>query len=262
METILQHVTGLADAARAEGVTPRAVGVAVPGVVDEAVGAVTSAPGLGLRDLPLRERVAAATGLPTELCQETRAAAVAEARLGAGRDAAHVLYVSVGEEIGATHVRDGVAVTGAHGGAGRLGHVVVRRNGPPCVCGARGCLETVASTEGLRRRYAELGGKDATAATAERIATASVSGDGAAARAWQEAVDALAEGLVLGQALLDVERIVVGGALTVAGETLFNPLHTAVKERVTVHYPPQVLPAALGDEAGCVGIGLLALDPR
>lgn len=259
LETILQLVTGLADAARAEGVTPRAVGVAVPGTVDEAAGVVTSSPGLGLRDLPLCERVVAATGLPAGLCQATRAAGVAEARLGAGRDAAHVLYVSVGSEIGAAHVRDGSAAAGAHGSAGLLGHVVVRRNGPPCTCGARGCLDTVAATDGLRRRYAELGGGEA---TVEQITAAVVDGRAAAARAWQEAVDALAEGLVIGQALLDVEVIVVGGPLSTAGETLFNPLHTAVKERVTVHQPPRVLPAALGDDAGCVGIGLLALDPR
>lgn len=63
VETILHLVTGLADAARAEGATPRAVGVAAPGSVDETAGVVTSSPGLGLRDLPSCERLAAATGV-------------------------------------------------------------------------------------------------------------------------------------------------------------------------------------------------------
>jgi glucokinase len=92
------------------------------------------------------------------------------------------------------------------------------------------------------------------------VAAAAEAGDPTASAVWREAVAALADGLVLGQAMVDAERIVIGGGLAEAGETLLAPLRTAVKERLTFHREPELVPAALGDQAGCVGAGLLAFD--
>ncbi|MER5334994.1 ROK family protein [Micromonospora sp. NPDC002717] len=257
VDTILAVAEGLAGKARADGLTPVALGVAVPGVIDEARGVAVWSANVGFRDVPLRDLARARLGLPTALGHDVRAGGLAEARLGAGRDSAHVLFVAIGTGIAAAHVVDGTAVTGAHGAAGEIGHVQVRAGGPTCGCGRPGCLEAVASAAAIGRRYTALAGVPATAAdVAERAAA----GEPLAADVWREAVEALADGLATGQALFDVETVVLGGGLAQAGALLLEPLRAALHERMTFHREPRLVAAALGDEAGCLGAALLALD--
>ncbi|MEV4755645.1 ROK family protein [Micromonospora sp. NPDC049559] len=257
VETILTVAEGLAGKARADGLTPVAVGVAVPGVIDEAAGIAAWSANVGFRDVPLRDLVTARLGLPAALGHDVRAGGVAEARLGAGRESRHVLFVAIGTGIAAAHVVDGVAATGAHGAAGELGHVVVRPGGAPCGCGSAGCLETVASAAAVGRRYSELAGVPATAA---EVAALARTGDALAGQVWRETVDALADGLLTAQSLYDVELIVLGGGLAEADAALLDPLRPALRSRLTFRREPRLVRAALGDEAGCLGAALLALD--
>ncbi|MGC4877083.1 ROK family protein [Micromonospora sp. DT43] len=275
VDTILDVAEGLAATARADGHTPVAIGIAVPGVVDEARGVAVWSANVGFRDVPLRDLAVARLGLPTALGHDVRVGGLAEARLGAGRGADHVLFVAIGTGIAAAHVVDGVAGVGAHGAAGEIGHIMVRPDGPRCGCGRPGCLEAVASAAAIGRRYAELadhgraGAASSTpaaeqtsgaAVTAAVVAERAAAGEPLAARVWQEAVDALADGLATGQALFDVSTIVLGGGLAQAGDGLLGPLRTALHERMTFHREPRLVAAALGDEAGCLGAALLALD--
>jgi len=69
-----------------------------------------------------------------------------------------------------------------------------------------------------------------------------------------------ADGLVTALTLLDPRTLIIGGGLAEAGETLFAPLREAVRRRITFQKPPSIVPAALGDTAGCLGAGLLARD--
>ncbi|MCM0676302.1 ROK family protein, partial [Micromonospora phytophila] len=107
VDTILEVAEGLAAKARAKGLTPVALGVAVPGVVDEACGVAVWSANVGFRDVPLRDLAVARLGLPTALGHDVRVGGLAEARLGAGRDARHVLFVAIGTGIAAAHVVDG-----------------------------------------------------------------------------------------------------------------------------------------------------------
>ncbi|RQW84391.1 sugar kinase, partial [Micromonospora globispora] len=145
VDTILNIAEALAGKARADGLTPVAGGIAVPGVVDEARGVAVWSANLGFRDVPLRDLAAARLGLPTALGHDVRVGGLAEARLGAGRGTGHVLFVAIGTGIAAAHVVDGAAAVGAHGAAGEIGHILVRPDGPRCGCGRPGCLEAVAS---------------------------------------------------------------------------------------------------------------------
>ncbi|MFI6161924.1 ROK family protein [Micromonospora haikouensis] len=264
VETILDVAEGLAGKARADGLDPVALGIAVPGVVDETAGVAVWSANVGFRDVPLRDLAAARLGLPTALGHDVRVGGLAEARLGAGRGTGHVLFVAIGTGIAAAHVVDGVAATGAHGAAGEIGHILVRPGGPRCGCGRDGCLEAVASASAIARRYAEAtgGGLAGTPASAADVADRAAAGEPAAAGVWAEAVEALADGLATGQSLYDVESIVVGGGLAQAGPRLFDPLRAALHERMTFHRRPRLVAAALGDEAGCLGAALLALDAR
>jgi glucokinase len=255
--TILDVAEGLAGRARAEGLRPVAAGVAVPGVVDEDRGIAVWSSNVGFRDVPLRDLVAARLHLPAALGHDVRAGGLAEARLGAGRGAAHVLFVAIGTGIAAAHIVAGRGFAGAHGAAGEVGHVVVRPGGAPCGCGAKGCMEAEGSAAGVARRYAALAG---TPATAAEVVAKAAAGEQLAQQVWRQTIEVLADGLLTAQALFDTEVIVLGGGLAEAGDALLDPLRTALRERLTFHREPLLARATLGDEAGCVGAALLALD--
>ncbi len=255
--TILEVAAGLVDRGRSLGYRVVAAGIAVPGVIDEANGIAAWSANVGFRDVPLREVLAKHVDLPVALGHDVRAGGVAEARLGAGRGYRHVLFLPVGTGIAAAHVVDGRAFAGAHGAAGEIGHVVVVPGGPPCGCGARGCLEAVASAAAIGRAYAARVGRPATAAD---VATLAGQGDPAAVEVWSAGVDHLADGLRTAVTLYDPEVIVIGGGLAEAGDALLVPLDEALAGKLTFQRKPTMVRAALGDEAGCLGAGLLALS--
>ncbi|MFE7751601.1 ROK family protein [Streptomyces sp. NPDC057428] len=236
-----------------------AAGVAVPGIVDAERGIAVYAANLGWRDVPLRKLLGERLGgIPVALGHDVRTGGLAEGRIGAGRGADRFLFVALGTGIAGAIGIAGTIEAGAHGYAGEIGHVVVRPDGPDCGCGQRGCLETLASASAVSRAWAAASGDpDADAADCAKVVA---SGDPAAVRVWQDAVDALAAGLVTALTLLDPRTLIIGGGLAEAGETLFTPLRAAVEERVTFQKLPHIVPATLGDTAGCLGAGLLAWD--
>jgi glucokinase len=251
VETILGVAEGLA--AKAE---VRAAGIVVPGVVDEVRGVARYAANLGFKNVPLRELVERRLGIPAVLGHDVRAGGLAEARLGAGRGKAQVLVVPIGTGIAAAHVVNGMVNGGAHGAYGEIGHIVVRPGGAKCGCGQYGCLEAHASASALERQYFERTGEVATAAEiAGKVRT-----EKPAKRIWTDLIDALSDGLLTGQALYDPELIVIGGGLSESGELLLNPLRRALKKKATFHQVPRIVRAKLGDEAGCLGAALLALE--
>lgn len=260
---IVDIADSLAGTARAAGLTPTAAGVVVPGVLDEAAGIAVWSANLGFRDVPVRKLVEERLGLPAALGHDVRAGGLAEARLGAGRGRRHVLVVPIGTGIAAAHVVDGRVFSGAHGAAGEIGHVVVRPGGPRCGCGQYGCLEAIASASAISSRYFEVVGVSASAEQVAAFAAPTLPAplvDPAAREVWYEAMDALADGLLIGLALFDPEIVVIGGGLAEAGDTLLDPLRERLRERLTFHREPELCRAALGDEAGCLGAALLALD--
>ncbi|GGS28532.1 ROK family protein [Streptomyces griseoviridis] len=241
------------------GSAPAAAGVAVPGIVDDARGTAVYAANLGWRDVPLRALLSERLGgVPVALGHDVRTGGLAEGRIGAGRGADRFLFVPLGTGIAGAIGIDGRVEGGAHGFAGEIGHVVVRPDGVPCPCGQRGCLERYASASAVGEAWAAASGDPA--AGAADCAGAVAAGDPAAVRVWREAVDALAAGLVTALTLLDPRTLIIGGGLAEAGETLFTPLREAVARRITFQTQPSIVPAALGDTAGCLGAGLLAWD--
>ncbi|MET8273537.1 MULTISPECIES: ROK family protein [unclassified Streptomyces] len=241
------------------GESAAAAGVAVPGIVDAENGIAVYASNLGWRDVPMRDKLGERLGgVPVALGHDVRTGGLAEGRIGAGKGADRFLFVPLGTGIAGAIGIAGSIEAGAHGYAGEIGHIVVRPDGPDCGCGQRGCLETLASASAVSRAWAAASGDPE--ADAADCAKAVESGDPGAVRVWQNAVDALAAGLVTALTLLDPRTLIIGGGLAEAGETLFVPLRAAVEERVTFQKLPHIVPAALGDTAGCLGAGLLAWD--
>lgn len=233
-----------------------AVGVTLPGQVDEQAGVGVLSANLGWRDFPFAAALRRATGLPVALTHDVRAAGEAEYRIGAAAGLTDVAVVIIGTGIGAALRLNGQAYAG-RGLAGELGHSVVDPTGPVCRCGNRGCLEAIASAGALTRRFNEAGGSAAGAADVLRLAAA---GDPLAGRIWDEALRALAAGLAQLTALVAPEAIFLGGGLTEAGDQLFGPLPGLLRSARASAPTPPILPARLGQDAGTWGAALAARD--
>ncbi|MGH3436641.1 MAG: ROK family protein [Sciscionella sp.] len=234
--------------------TPVAVGVVVPGVVDETAGVAVFAANLGWRDLPVRALLERRSALPIAFGHDVRAGAAAEGVLGAARGVADFLFLPIGTGIAGAIVLDGRPYA-AGGWAGELGHVVVAPGGRCCGCGGRGCLETVASAAAVAARYAEAGGPSV---DAEEVLRRAAGDDPLAAAVLHDAATALAMALAMYVSVLAPQLIVVGGGLAAAGNQLLDPLATLLSEQLSFQRAPKLVTAALGERAGCLGAALLA----
>jgi glucokinase len=266
VRTVLDFAEELAaEGRRRLGEAPSAMGLAVPGSVDQANGVAGYAVNIGWRDVPFRallgERLRDEGGtadLPVALGHDLRTGGLAECRMGAARGIDRFLFVALGTGIAAAIGIEGRIEPGANGSSGEIGHIIVRPGGVPCACGQLGCLERYSSASAVGQSWAAA--SEVSSATAADCARAVEAGDVRACMVWQSAVDALADGLLTGLTLLDPAAIVVGGGLAEAGDTLFEPLRKAVAQRIALQALPEIIPAKLGDAAGCLGAGLIAWD--
>lgn len=217
-----------------------AVGVAVPGVVDERAGVCRLSVNLGWDDLPVRDLVADRLGLPAVLLHDVRAGARAERASGAGAGrAGGLLFAPLGTGLAVALLDErGEAVASPWAGeVGQVRHV----DGP--FAGLR--VEEIASAGGLARRFGVPHARD--------VLDAVEAGDERAARAWQETASALAEVLAWGCAFAAPATVVVGGGLAQSGDALLEPLRASLAERLAGFPVPIVLPAVHGVLAAAVG---------
>lgn len=239
----------------ADGTPARAVGIAVPGVVDHVAGVARYAANLDWKDAPVAARVQQRVGLPVVLGHDGRAAAAAEAEAGAARGVEDFLFVALGTGVAGAVIYRGRAWHGHSWLAGEIGHLVVEPGGERCNCGGHGCLETLAGSPALVRRY-----HAATGVSLEpsRILRLAADGDDAARQVVDAAVGALGLAVAAVQTLLDLELVVVGGGLVSADAGLLSALETALAARLPYQTVPKVVPAELGADAGAIGAALLA----
>ncbi len=211
-ETILATVLEAGRLAVADALVDEvaAVGIGVPGIVDDATGSTRHAVNLGIEDdaLDIGPALSDRLGVPSHVENDARAAAHGAYTLALTSDPQlrSLAYVSVGTGISAGFVLDGDLYRGSGGIAGEIGHVVADPAGPRCACGLAGCLEAIASG-GSATRW----GGDGNGMTA--LFDSAAAGDAAAVLAADRVAAALARalyGLVLSH---DVERIVVGGGV-------------------------------------------------
>jgi glucokinase len=235
-----------------------AVGVAVPAFLDDdgRVRFAVNLPALeGIEPAELLARIA--SGLPVVAIADVAAAAVAENRLGAGRDVDRFLCVSIGTGANAAMVVEGRLVVTAFGCLGDAGHVVVEPDGPDCRCGGCGCLEAVASGVALAREGSAFGFDSARA-----VVEAALAGHDEAKAMVTRAGRALGRAFAIWAALLWPERIAVSGGLSVAGDLLLNPARDEMS-RVGANYIVsriEVVAAAFGATATLIGAGMFSRE--
>lgn len=232
-------------------------GLAVPGIVTEESGTLLRAPNLAWTEVDARTYLADALGaVPITTGNEADHAAVrfARARPGSLGSARDFLFISGEFGIGGSIVRDGAVLRGSRGWAGEIGHVCVDPNGPPCGCGANGCLEAFAG------RLALLAGAGLPPnASASEIAVRAKAGD----RKARSTVDAAAEAIGVAASsavnLLDVPTVVLGGDLAVLGPLLRARVEAVVARRVLAR-TPEILFSAADPSTSATGAAITELE--
>ncbi|WP_197289193.1 ROK family protein [Nocardia sp. NRRL S-836] len=233
-----------------------AVGVVAPGIVDEANGIGVYTTNLPWSDFPFSTVLTERLGVPVAFGHDVRAAGLAECRMGAAKGLRNAVVMPIGTGIAGALLLNGQIFSGG-GYAGEIGHVDVG-HGVPCACGQVGCVETVASSAAIARRYTERTGTAVRGAA--EVASLVRAGDEDAVAVWHEAVDALARGILVLATLLGPEAVVLGGGLALAGSLLVEPLEDRLDGLIAFQRRPELRLAALGDEAGSLGAALLAID--
>jgi glucokinase len=234
----------------------RAVGLVVPGVVDAHEGIAVYAANLGWSQLPLRQIVADAIGLPVVLDHDVRAAGLAELKWGAARGLQEVLFVALGTGIAAAVITEGQVLAGATGRAGELGHMPVFPHGEWCACGQQGCTETYASPAAISRRYSAASGTGDV--PAKEVISRAAAGDPVAAGIFNDAITALSRALVNYVLIMDPELIVMGGGMAASGPALFEPLTRELAAGLAWRPAPRISSGEFAGDAGRRGAGLLA----
>jgi glucokinase len=272
-EAMVGALRAAASQAGADSSELAGVGVGSPGIVDSRKGTVTSARNLPDWEdsFPLARVLADSLGTRVRVENDVQVATDAEFKLGAGRPYRSILGVFWGTGVGGGVVLKGRPWLG-RGGAGEIGHVVVKLNGARCPCGRRGCMEAYAGRKALEeraRRRAKKGTKTDLFKIMEKRgrerltsgvwARALDNGDKLAGKLIDDAVEALGAGVASALNVLDVEAVIVGGGL---GLRLGEPYRRRIETAIMPHLfasddPPALHLAELGDLGGAIGASLL-----
>ncbi|MEU5209242.1 ROK family protein [Streptomyces sp. NPDC020742] len=240
-----------------------AVGIGSAGPVDAQAGTVSPVNIPGWRDFPLVAGVRALVGgRPVVLVGDGVAMTAAEHWQGAARGHANALCMVVSTGVGGGLVLGGRLHPGPTGNAGHIGHISVDLDGDPCPCGARGCVERIASGPNIARRALANGwlpGPDGDTSAAA-VAAAARAGDPVARRSFERAAQALAAGIAATATLVEIDIAVIGGGVAGAGDVLFAPLRSALRDYAKLSFLADltVVPAQMGTDAGVVGAAAAA----
>lgn len=241
------------------------LGVACAGPLDLRRGTVSPVNIPQWREFPLVERLSAVLPeVPVRLAGDGICAAAGEHWRGGGADSSDMLAIVVSTGVGGGLVQDGRLTAGPTGNAGHIGHVIVELNGSRCGCGARGCVETMASGPAMVRWSLANGWTPtAPAPDAVDLATDARNGHSTAIEAFARSARALAAGIASVGALCDLTDVVIGGGVAGAADLLFPPLREGLKHYGTLPFLTDltIRPAQLGAAAGLVGAAAMVFEP-
>ncbi len=260
------------------------LGMGVPGHIDPAKGEVVWAPnfyenGLPYRNVLLAEPVAAQIGLTVIMGNDANVAALGEFRFGAGRTSSAgreiqtMVMVTLGTGIGGGIILNGKLWTGANGGAGEIGHIIIAA-GERGGAAAFGSLESMGQIaaiverasrkicEGRKSLLAERIGYDWHLLTPKDIADAAEEGDALAIETFEETGRYIGIGIASMINLLNPELVVVGGGVAQSGDLILEPIRRACLANgiPSLVKSCPIVPATLGDDAGILGGVSLILD--
>ncbi len=275
-ETVIQSIISacsrLLEAARSRGMEVKSIGLGIAGFIDFERGVVTEAPNHPLHEAPVKDILQDSFQLPVVVDNDANVAALAEARLGAGRGSRYLVHLTLGTGIGGGIVIDGEVYRGAQGAAAELGHMIIDENGPICNCGSRGCLEALASGVAIYKRVEELSWtkkrspmldefrNDPLSFRAEAVERHASMGDELALAILRDA------GKHLGVGITSIINIFNPDAVTLSGGLLGCFRFMEEEMRLTVdgmaipisRRHARILTSTLGEDGGTLGAAILA----
>ena len=232
----------------------QAVGLAVPGTLDEPQGVCRWAGNLDWRDVPIVSMLEKEVQLPIAFKHDVRAGALAELKSGAMKGYLDGIFLPIGTGIACAIVLDG-EIKSAAGFAGEIGHVKVNSS-RPCVCGNVGCLEATSSTLAISKAYELRSGKRMS--TDEIVSSIDI--DTVAKDVFNEAVLGIVDATETLATLLAPEIIVLGGGLSMSGNKLIDALRLGISNRLTFQRKPILALANYGIHSGMYGCGMIAWE--
>lgn len=250
-----------------------ALGVGVPGAIDNDTGMVLFTANLDWRSLPLARMLRELLDLPVYLGNDADCAALGEALAGGAQDFESALMITLGTGIGGGLVSHRKLFTGWSGVGIEPGHFTLVAGGVQCGCGNRGCFEAYASATALIRqtREAMITHPDSALwnfadsveqVNAKTVFDAAAVGDAVAQTVVDQYEEYLAAGIGGIVNLFRPHAVILGGGVSNQGENLLVPLRKKLKKYCYASQyiaPPQVVKATLGNDAGIIGAALLSL---
>ncbi len=248
--------------------------LAVPGTVSTAENKIIKAPNLhAIEGVPLKDELEERTGLSTTVENDANAAAWGEFRFGAGSEATHLVFITLGTGVGGGVISHGVLLRGAQRAGGELGHITLLPTGPRCGCGNHGCLEALASGTAIARRAREVASEKPDSALGrlavermvlgEDVAELAREGDEAARSVLEETGRWLGIGLAGFVNVFNPEVIAIGGGAARAGDLILDAARHEVHLRSMSPGRDlvEIKEASLGAQSGILGAAALARDP-
>ncbi|GGB72705.1 ROK family protein [Deinococcus soli (ex Cha et al. 2016)] len=255
-ESVLDAIAG--DVRRLQDRHPdaRLIGVGIPGPLNADRTRVKFAPNIyGFTDVPMVDGLRDRLGQRVVLENDAKAAALAEAHLGAARGAESSIYVTVSTGIGSGIVLNGRIWRGRHGIAGEIGHITALPGGPVSGAGLDGALEAVASGTAIARDASFALNRDVSTAEAFQLAQ---QGHPAARRVVGQALRYIGIALADLQKTIDPEVFVIGGGVASVGDYFFHGVQAAADEYAQGFAPVTIRRAQLAGNAGVIGAALAA----
>ncbi len=248
-----------------------AVGVGLPGLVDNGAGVVVQTVNMAFDNTPLREIFQREWDVPVFLGNDANCAAAGEYWAGAAKGCDPAVVVTLGTGIGGGMVANGKVFTGFANSGMEVGHMIVHPNGVLCSCGNRGCWEQYGSATALIRLTQlemerdrdsamwELCEGDRFKAQGRTPFAAARQGDPAAKRVLAAYLQGLSVGIINLVNILQPEIICLGGGVSGAeDDLLLEPLRELVIQGTfDKNNPTRLERASLGNDAGVVGAALL-----
>jgi len=253
----------------------KACGVSFGGPVDFESQLVRSMHTPGWENFAMAQWMTETLGLPCRVDNDSNCGALGEYSFGAGRGIHTLVYITVSTGIGGGLILDGKVFRGKDSLAGEFGHMPMTDSHILCSCGAKGCLETFCSGPAIASRAQELAERRPEALgrmaelssspgsiTANAVFQAAAEGDMAAIQIIDEAARWLARALLMIIRIVNPDKIVLGGGVTLAGDTFLNPLRRFLKEMgsPSIPYSTEVQLAELGQYSPLYGAAALACE--
>jgi glucokinase len=276
MTNLVGRLRGLVSWTEEQDITPIGMGVSVCGYLEPDGERPDYINVHSLDHYPLKKRLTDEFGLPSVLDNDMNCGALGEYHFGAGKGVARLMVMTVGYGIGMGAILDGQVVRISGGTTGNPGHVIIEPNGPVCVAGCRGCVESLASAGPIARRAEEMARSQRKTILAEMLAEkgsltpedlyhAAEAGDKPAQEIWAQVGGWLGRGLAAWVEIFGPEVVLVGGGVAGAGGWLIEPMEREMRRVGEPYFTErvrEVKPVGRGREATMLGAASLILFPE